>query len=78
MGFQGYGPLLLSGARITVSLALISLLMALLFGMAGALAKTSSLRMVSSTARVYTTVVRSIPDLVLVLGGDRARRRTRR
>lgn len=67
MGLQGYGPLLLSGAKITVSLALISLLMALLFGMAGALAKTSGVRMVSSTARVYTTVVRSIPDLVLVL-----------
>lgn len=67
MGLQGYGPLLLSGARITVSLALVSLLMALLLGVAGALAKTSGVRVVSSAARAYTTLVRGIPDLVLVL-----------
>lgn len=67
MGLQGYGSLLLSGARITVSLALVSLLMALLLGMAGALAKTSGVRMVSGAALAYTTLVRGIPDLVLVL-----------
>ncbi len=67
MGLQGYGPLLLSGARTTVSLALVSLLMALLLGMAGALAKTSGVRVVSGAARAYTTLIRGIPDLVLVL-----------
>ncbi len=64
---QGYGPSILEGAWLTLSVALLSLAVAMVLGMAGALAKLSQSRLAAGIAGVYTTVIRGIPDLVLML-----------
>jgi arginine/ornithine transport system permease protein len=47
-------------------LALLSLFIAVVLGMIGALAKLSGSRIAQSLAGIYTTFVRGIPDLVLM------------
>ncbi|MEO1092111.1 MAG: ABC transporter permease [Pseudomonadota bacterium] len=64
---QGYGPLLLIGTLTTVAVALSALVIATLLGMATALAKLSGGRVGGAIAGVYTTVIRGVPDLVLML-----------
>lgn len=67
LDLQGYGASLLEGALLTIEVALASLVIAILLGMAGALAKLSKSRIAYGVAAVYTTVIRGIPDLVLML-----------
>lgn len=67
MFLQGYGPLILEGTTVTVKLAISSLLLAFLIGLAGAGAKLSSNRLLRGIAGLYTTLIRGIPDLVLML-----------
>lgn len=67
MDLQGYGPTLLEGAGLTLQVALLSLLIALMLGMALALARLSSWAPLRWGAGLYTTVMRGIPDLVLML-----------
>lgn len=62
-----YLPLILKGMLLTVEVALLSLLIAILLGMIGALAKLSKSRLAQSIASVYTTVIRGIPDLVMMV-----------
>jgi len=64
---HGYGPSLLEGALLTLSVALSSLGIALVLGLLGALAKLSHSRLLQALAAVYTTVVRAVPDLVVML-----------
>ena len=64
---QGFLPSLIEGAATTLSVALCSLLIAVVLGMAGALMKLSRSRVLRSVATVYTTVIRGVPDLVLML-----------
>ncbi|KJR97575.1 MAG: ABC transporter [Desulfobulbaceae bacterium BRH_c16a] len=64
---HGYGPSILEGTVLTLEVSLLSLFVAMLFGIIGALAKLSSSPALSITAKVYTTVIRGIPDLVLML-----------
>ena len=64
---QGFLPSLIEGAGTTLSVALCSLLIAVALGMAGALMKLSRSRLLRSVATVYTTVIRGVPDLVLML-----------
>ncbi len=70
-----YAPLIVKGTGITVSLAVISCLLATLLGALGAAGKLSGYRAAGAAAGAYTTVVRGIPDLVLLLlvyfGGQR-------
>lgn len=61
-----YLPLILKGMLLTVSVAFLSLLISILLGMIGALAKLSRSRIAQSIAGTYTTVIRGIPDLVLM------------
>ncbi|MDM9590458.1 ABC transporter permease [Pseudomonas asiatica] len=63
----GYGWLILQGSFMTIRLSLFSLLLCLLLGLAGALAKLSSLKALRAVGYLYTTAVRSVPDLVLML-----------
>jgi histidine transport system permease protein len=65
--FHGYLPTILGGAALTLELALLSLLFALVAGLAGASAKLSKSAPLRWTATVYTTVVRGVPDLVMML-----------
>jgi len=64
---DGYGWSLLEGAAITLSVALASLGFAFVLGLLGAVAKLSRSRIASGLANVYTTVIRAVPDLVLML-----------
>jgi arginine/ornithine transport system permease protein len=67
LDLQGYGPMILEGAVVTVEVALLSLAIAVLLGMLGALAKLSKSRLAQGTAQVYTTIIRGVPDLVMML-----------
>lgn len=62
-----YRALLFEGTMVTVQLALASLLIAVLFGLIGAMAKLSSNRLSQNFAGAYTTLVRGVPDLVLMM-----------
>jgi arginine/ornithine transport system permease protein len=63
----GYGWALLDGTQLTIAAALLSLLVAVGLGAAGALAKTSRSLVAQGVAGVYTTIIRGVPDLVLML-----------
>ncbi len=62
-----YRALLFDGTLVTVQLAIASLLLAVLFGLIGAMAKLSTNRLSQSAAGAYTTLVRGVPDLVLMM-----------
>lgn len=64
---QGYGTSLLVGASLTLGVAVASLAIALALGLAGALAKLSRWRVLRWLAMAYTTLIRSVPDLVMML-----------
>ena len=64
---QGYLPSLLDGALLTLAVALASLALALVLGLAGAALKLSGSTFWRRAATVYTTVIRGVPDLVLML-----------
>jgi len=62
-----YRNLLFEGTMVTVQLAIASLLLAVLLGLIGAMAKLSSNRLSQNFAGAYTTLVRGVPDLVLMM-----------
>lgn len=62
-----YSPFVASGIRITVALSLLSLLVAVVLGLLGAWAKLSGSRAARRLAELYTTLIRGVPDLVLML-----------
>jgi histidine transport system permease protein len=64
---KGFGPLLLEGAWMTVKLSILSLLLSVLLGLVGASAKLSSVKLLRAPAQLYTTLIRGVPDLVLML-----------
>jgi His/Glu/Gln/Arg/opine family amino acid ABC transporter permease subunit len=65
--FGGYLPLILKGMIITVEVALLSLLFALFLGMLAAAARLYGGPISKTIATIYTTVIRGIPDLVLMM-----------
>ncbi|EPL8120368.1 ABC transporter permease, partial [Acinetobacter baumannii] len=65
--FSGYGPLLLSGTWMTIQLALLSLLLSVIIGLIGASSKLSNIKALRYIATAYTTLIRSVPDLVIML-----------
>ncbi|KEA65659.1 Arginine ABC transporter, permease protein ArtQ [Marinobacterium lacunae] len=67
MDLLGFGDLLLSGTWVTIKLALTSLFFGLIFGLVGASAKLSRFWFARTLATLYTTFVRGIPELLLVL-----------
>jgi histidine transport system permease protein len=64
---KGFGPLLLQGTWMTVKLSVMSLLLAIVLGLLGASAKLSKSAFLRVPAQVYTTLIRGVPDLVLML-----------
>ncbi|RMS54969.1 Histidine ABC transporter, permease protein [Pseudomonas amygdali pv. photiniae] len=64
---KGFGPLLLEGTWMTIKLAVLSLALSILLGLIGASAKLSSSALLRVPAQIYTTLIRGIPDLVLML-----------
>jgi histidine transport system permease protein len=67
MFLQGYGPLILAGTWQTVKLAVLSLALSFALGLVGAAGKLSRNRFSQGAATVYTTLIRGVPDLVLML-----------
>lgn len=67
LSLQGFGPLLAQGTWMTLKLAFLSLLLSLLLGLVGASAKLSHSKLLRIPATLYTTLIRSVPDLVLIL-----------
>lgn len=63
---EGFAPLLLRGVWVTLQLALLSLLLGLAFGLIGAGAKLSRVRTLRLCAQLYTTLIRGVPDLLLM------------
>lgn len=69
-GFEAvlpYLPRILKGAVLTVELAVLSAVLAIIYGLIGALMKTSDNRLARTLASLYSTIVRGIPELVWIL-----------
>lgn len=64
---QGFGPMLAHGTLMTVQVALSCTVFGVLIGIAVAMMKLSSSRLARLAGDVYTTVVRGVPALVLIL-----------
>ncbi|HEX5683744.1 MAG TPA: ABC transporter permease [Ideonella sp.] len=62
-----YTGALAEGAGITLAVAFCSLAVATVLGLAGAMARLARSRALNALAATYTTVVRAVPDLVLML-----------
>ena len=63
---HGYGASLLAGASLTLAVAFASLAIAVVLGAAGAAAKLSRSRVLRALAQAYTTIIRGVPDLVMM------------
>ena len=64
---KGFGPLLLQGTWMTVKLSFLCLLLSVALGLIGAGAKLSKSALLRVPAQAYTTLIRGVPDLVLML-----------
>ena len=64
---SGYYQSILQGALLTVGVSLAALVVAIFLGLAGAAAKLSGRRALVWLATAYTTLVRGVPELVLML-----------
>lgn len=64
---HGYGTSITEGTLLTIGVSLNSLAIAVILGVTGALAKLSGSRILKFLAGLYTTVIRGVPDLVLML-----------
>ena len=67
MILHGYLPAILGGLKSTLSVAALSLLVACVFGLLGAAAKLSESRVAHWIADIYTTLIRGVPELLLML-----------
>ncbi len=67
LGPTGYGDELLWGALMSVSIAVLAYSMGLMIGIAGALGKLNGSALTHSILGGYTTLVRAVPELILIL-----------
>lgn len=67
LDLQGYEASIFKGALVTIEVAVLSLLLAVILGMLGALAKLAPYKWARAIATLYTTIIRGIPDLVLMM-----------
>lgn len=66
-GDKGWGFALLGGAIVTVEVAASAYLLGLAIGLLGAAAKLRGGRIARGIAETYTTVVRGLPEILLIL-----------
>jgi arginine/ornithine transport system permease protein len=64
---QSYFWVILQGSLLTVGVSLLALGVSVLFGLVGAAAKLSGRPVLVVLATIYSTIIRGIPDLVLML-----------
>lgn len=67
LDLQGFGPMLMLGAWMTVQVALTATFFGVLLGLGAAMMKLSSSRVLRLIAEIYTTVLRGVPILVVIL-----------
>ncbi len=67
LDLKGYGPALMEGAIVTIELAFLSLVLSVFLGLIGAASKLSQNRVLRGGATAYTTLIRGVPDLVMML-----------
>jgi His/Glu/Gln/Arg/opine family amino acid ABC transporter permease subunit len=65
--YKGYGHFLIEGAQMTIVVAVLAMVITIAMGLIGALGKLSRFRWARILADLYTTVIRGIPELVLLL-----------
>ncbi|RJT45360.1 histidine ABC transporter permease HisQ [Rahnella woolbedingensis] len=63
----GYSQVIIQGTLVTLELAISSVILALVIGLIGAGGKLSKSRVISGFFGCYTTLIRGVPDLVLML-----------
>jgi His/Glu/Gln/Arg/opine family amino acid ABC transporter permease subunit len=64
---KGYGWMLWDGVQLTIAVGLCSMAAALALGLLGCWGKLSPARPVRIAAETYTTVIRGVPELILIL-----------
>ena len=67
LDLKGYGWMLWEGLLITLAVGLCAMAVALLLGLLGAWGKLSHARAARAVAETYTTVIRGVPELLLIL-----------
>jgi arginine/ornithine transport system permease protein len=67
LDLHGYGASILAGTWINVACGLAALALSVVLGMLAALAKLSSQPWLRGIANVYTTIIRGVPDLLMML-----------
>jgi His/Glu/Gln/Arg/opine family amino acid ABC transporter permease subunit len=65
--FKGYGWVFWEGLKITLAVGLCAAPITILMGLLGAWGKLSKSRIASRFSHAYTTIVRGVPELVLIL-----------
>lgn len=60
------GPML-RGALVTIQIAVLAYLIGLALGLLGAMAKLSGVRPLYGTAALYSTLIRAVPELLLIV-----------
>ena len=62
-----YVPHVLAGAKLTIILSVASLILSCIFGFISAAARLSDVYLLQRVSQVYVSVIRGIPELVLML-----------
>jgi len=65
--YKGYGHFLIEGAQMTIIVAVLAMAITVVMGLIGALGKLSRFRWARTLADLYTTIIRGVPELVLLL-----------
>ena len=64
---DGYAPIIIAGIKNTLLVGLSAMCLAIVFGLIGAWAKTAASFWIRGLSNLYTTVVRGVPELILLL-----------
>lgn len=67
MFLYGFGSQIWAGTLVTIELSLLSLILSFVIGLIGAAGKMSGHILPRGLATLYTTLIRGVPDLVLML-----------
>ncbi len=67
LGPTGYGDELLWGAAMTLAIALLAYALGLVIGIIGAMCKLNGSPLTRGILEAYTTLVRAVPELILIL-----------
>ena len=67
LNLQGYGWMLWAGVQLTIAVGIGAMVVAIVLGLVGAWGKLGGSRVGAACAHTYTTIVRGVPELLLIL-----------